>query len=179
MFGSKLFGGKAGAQVNESQVMPHQSFYDLQATTNSGKPFPFDQLKGKYVLIANTASKCGFTGQYAQLQELQDAFAGKLVVLGFPANDFGSQEPGSNEEISSFCQVNFGVTFPLMQKAAVIGTAQQPVYQWLTDASKNGWNAQAPNWNFCKYLVDPQGRLLGFFASAVSPLDEEITGHLQ
>jgi glutathione peroxidase len=178
MLGSKMFRSNTTMKSNHQMITPPLSFYSLSALTNSGKLFDFAGLQGKYVLIANTASQCGFTGQYAQLQELQEAYADKLVVLGFPANDFGRQEPGADDEIASFCQLNFGVSFPLMKKASVLGNQKQPVYQWLTNAAQNGWNNEEPNWNFCKYLVDQNGHLLGFYASAVSPLDEEITGHL-
>jgi glutathione peroxidase len=102
----------------------------------------------------------------------------KLEILGFPANDFAGQEPGSDEAIGQFCQVNFGVNFPLMRKAGVKGPGMQPVYQWLTNPAQNGWNSQAPTWNFCKYLVTPDGRLEGFYSSAVSPLGEEIAGKI-
>ncbi|HSC54043.1 MAG TPA: glutathione peroxidase [Phnomibacter sp.] len=157
---------------------PPVSFYSLQVQGNNGKPFSLEACKGKYVLIVNTASECGYTPQYTALEALHQQYPGKLAVIGFPANDFGGQEPGSDESIASFCQVNFGVSFPLMQKGAVSGSQLQPVYQWLTQPAQNGWNEQQPTWNFCKYLVSPDGKLLHFFPSGVDPLDPTITNYL-
>jgi glutathione peroxidase len=166
------------ASLNKQDAAPPVSFYQLQATAANGKPFAFESLRGKYVLLVNTASNCGYTGQYADLQQLYNLHKGKLEILGFPANDFAGQEPGSDESISQFCQVNFGVSFPLMRKAGVKGANRQAVYQWLTSPGQNGWNSQTPSWNFCKYLVTPDGCLEGFYSSAVSPLSEEIAGKL-
>ena len=133
-------------------------------------------LKGKKVLLVNTASECGYTGQYEQLQKLYSRYNNQLVVIGFPANDFKEQEKGTNEEIASFCKKNYGVTFPLAEKSIVVKTAgQNNIFQWLTDPAKNGWNSQAPTWNFCKYLVNENGVLIDFFASGVEPTGEEIT----
>jgi glutathione peroxidase len=177
----KLAGMKDKRNVtrNTAAVAPPVSFYTLQATANNGQPFDFASLKGQYVLLVNTASECGYTAQYAELEALHRQYGRQLKVIGFPSNDFGGQEPGSDADIASFCEVNFGVSFPLMKKAAVTGAAQQPVYQWLTSPAANGWNQQAPTWNFCKYLVSPQGELLQFFPSGISPLDESITRYLQ
>lgn len=166
------------ASFNKADTAPPEPFYLLQANAAHGKPFTFESLRGKYVLLVNTASNCGYTGQYAELQQLYSMHKDKLEILGFPANDFAGQEPGSDEAIGQFCQVNFGVTFPLMRKASVKGAGMQPVYQWLTNPAQNGWNSQAPSWNFCKYLVTPDGRLEGFYNPAVSPLGEEIAGKL-
>jgi glutathione peroxidase len=129
-------------------------------------------------MVVNLASNCGFTGQYADLETLYQMHQDKLVILGFPANDFGGQEPGSNEVIAAFCTQNFNVTFPLFTKDSVKGETMQPVYQWLTNPAQNGWNSEAPGWNFCKYLLSPEGELLGFFSSAVSPLSGEIINQL-
>jgi len=154
---------------------PKQSFYSLKSTLNSGKEFDFNSLKGKKVLIVNTASNCGYTNQYNALQDLSVKYPGKLVVLGFPANDFKQQEQGSDEEIAQFCKVNFGVTFPLMKKTVVLRKdGQHPVYQWLTDPTKNGWNTKQPSWNFGKYLVDEEGRLVNYFGSTISPLSKQV-----
>lgn len=151
------------------------SFYSLIDTLNTGTAFHFDQLKGKKVLLVNTASDCGYTNQYEDLQKLHERYGDKLAILGFPANDFKEQEKGNDEEIAQFCKINYGVTFPLMKKSVVIkGSDQNKVYQWLTDPSKNGWNDKPPAWNFSKYLVDEKGRLLHYFSPAVSPLDKEI-----
>ena len=124
----------------------------------------------------NTASDCGYTGQYDDLQKLSEAYKNKIVVIGFPANDFKEQEKGSDEEIAAFCRINFGVSFPLMQKSSVKkGAGQNKIFEWLTDSSKNGWNSQQPSWNFCKYIVDEQGRLTNYFGSTIEPLGKEIT----
>ncbi len=127
------------------------------------------------MLLVNTASSCGYTGQLEELQKLQDEFDEKLLVIGFPANDFKEQETGSNEDIATFCKRNYGVGFLLAQKSSVIkGQHQHPVFQWLTDKSKNGWNDKAPEWNFGKYLVDENGVLLNYFGAAISPWSKEI-----
>jgi glutathione peroxidase len=155
------------------------SFYSLSAIVNNKTPFDFSVLKGKKVLLVNTASNCGYTAQYSELQKLYELHKDKLVILGFPANDFKEQEKGSDEEIASFCQVNFGVSFPLMQKTTVVKGAQQNnVYQWLTDAAKNGWNNTAPEWNFSKYLVDENGTLIDYYPPSVSPLSDDIVSQL-
>jgi glutathione peroxidase len=165
--------------INKEKTTPPVSFFSLQGTANNGSPVSFEQFKGKKVLIVNTASDCGYTGQYAALQKLQEQYHEKLVVIGFPANDFQEQEKGDDKAIAEFCQVNYGVTFPLMQKNTVVaGAAQNPVFQWLTDKNKNGWNEQAPVWNFSKYLVDENGILLGYYAPSVEPLSQEIVGEL-
>lgn len=151
------------------------SFYDLQATTLEGAPFAFSALRGKRVLIVNTASKCGYTPQYAELEALHKEFSAQgLVVIGFPCNDFGRQEPGTSEEIGAFCERNYGVSFPMMEKVSVKGDAQHPVYQWLCQAKQNGVADHDVKWNFHKFLVDEQGRLVGAFRSGVSPKDPEI-----
>jgi glutathione peroxidase len=150
------------------------SLYDIPLQTIDGKPASLAQYKGKKILIVNVASECGYTPQYADLEKLHQQHGGKVVVLGFPANDFGGQEPGSNEQIAQFCQRNFGVTFPLFQKAAVTGAEQQPLFQWLTSQEQNGSNSEAPNWNFCKYLISEDGKVLKFYPSKVSPVSEEL-----
>ena len=161
-------------------VTPPVSFYSLRATRNNGSNLDFSTLKGKKVLLVNTASNCGYTAQYAALQELAEKYKDTLVVLGFPANDFAEQEKGTDEDIAQFCQVNFGVSFPLLKKASVIkGSTQQPVYQWLTDPAQNGWNEQQPEWNFSKYLVSETGELLHYFGASIAPDNEAITELLQ
>ena len=132
-------------------------------------------MKGKKVLLVNTASNCGYTSQYSELQELYEKYKGKLEIIGFPANDFKEQEKGSDEEIAQFCKVNFGVSFPLMKKSVVIkSTDQNPVFKWLSDSTQNGWNQKEPSWNFSKYLVDEKGVLTNYFDPSVSPLSEEV-----
>jgi glutathione peroxidase len=130
--------------------------------------------KGKYVLCVNVASECGYTPQYADLQKLAEKYADKLVVIGFPCNQFMGQEPGTAEDIQTFCKKNYGVTFPLSQKISVKGEDQHPIYQWLTTKSLNGVSDATIKWNFNKILVDPNGNWLKHFGSGVNPLSEEI-----
>lgn len=131
-------------------------------------------------MLVNTASDRGYTGQYDDLQKLSEQYKDKLLVLGFPANDFKEQEKGSNEEIAEFCRINFGVSFPLMKKSSVVkGADQNKVFEWLTNKNKNGWSNQQPSWNFCKYLVDEEGRLTNYFASTIEPLSADITSVLK
>lgn len=150
------------------------SFYDFKLKDINGTEVDFNSFKGKKLLLVNVASKCGYTKQYAQLQELYATHGDKIVVLGFPANNFGGQEPGSNEEIKDFCSTEYGVTFPMFEKISVKGFDKHPLYRWLSDASQNGWNNEEPSWNFCKYFINEQGELVKFFPSSVNPLDEQI-----
>ena len=161
-------------------IIPAVSFYSLKATMNDGKAFDLSALKGKKVLLVNTASDCGYTGQYEDLEKLSRKYATKLVVIGFPANDFKEQEKGSDEEIAQFCKLNFGVSFPLMKKSIVVKAAgQHEVFKWLTDPAQNGWNKQQPVWNFSKYLVSEDGKLINYFAPSVSPLDKELINAIE
>ena len=165
---------------NRKQVAGPVPFYQLGSQLNTGHTLPFQDLKGKKVLLVNTASNCGYTNQYQELQQLSEQFKDELVVLGFPANDFAEQEKDDDKTIEQFCQVNFGVSFPLMKKSVVVKQSEQnPVYQWLSDASRNGWNEQAPDWNFSKYLVSEDGRLLNYFGPAVSPLSDTVIGSIK
>jgi glutathione peroxidase len=148
------------------------SIYDFKLNSIDGKMIDFASYKGKDLLIVNVASKCGYTPQYADLEKLHETYGDKVVVLGFPANNFGSQEPGSNVQIAEFCQKNYGVKFPMFEKISVKGDDQAELYKWLK--SKTG---EEPSWNFCKYLVKPDGTVK-FFNSKVNPLSEEITGQL-
>lgn len=171
---------KTAETFSNGKATPAVSFYSLQSVLNNGTVFPFEQLKGKKVLLVNTASNCGYTGQYDELQKLYEQYADKLVILGFPANDFKEQEKGTDEDIAQFCKINFGVTFPLMKKSTVVKAADQnDVYKWLSDSTKNGWNNKAPSWNFSKYLISEDGKLLNYFDPAVSPLGKEIVDQLQ
>jgi glutathione peroxidase len=161
--------------ANPKPSLPAQPFYSLTALRSNGQPLELSQFRNKKVLLVNTASNCGFTNQFAELQQLHEQFSDTLVILGFPANDFKEQEKGTDADIAQFCQLNFGVTFPLMQKSRVVkGSGQHPVYQWLTDPARNGWNNRQPDWNFGKYLVDSQGRLSHYFGPSVSPLSAEV-----
>jgi len=180
MLKGKLFGNKQDIKLNPGKVVPATSFYELQAVRNNGDTLHFSTLKGKKVLIVNTASDCGFTGQYEALEKLHRQYGNQLVILGFPANDFKEQEKQSDTAIAEFCTINYGVSFPLMQKSSVVnGPAQHAVYQWLSHATSNGWNNQPPVWNFSKYLVDEEGVLVAFYTQMVSPLDPAVTGQLK
>ena len=167
---SKLTGMGINVYENKDNVQPSHDFYSLKATLNNGEEISFEKFKNRKVLIVNLASLCGYTPQYEELQKLYEQ-AENLVILGFPANNFGKQEPGSDDEISNFCKINYGVTFPLFKKDDVTGNEKQPVYQWLSDKNKNGWNDIEPEWNFYKYLVDEKGMLQAVFSSSVSPMD--------
>jgi glutathione peroxidase len=157
---------------NDAPALP---FHQLTVHLNNGSDLPLASFEGKKVLLVNTASNCGYTNQYEDLQKLYDSHKDKLVVIGFPANDFKEQEKGSDEEIAQFCQVNFGVTFPLAKKSVVVkGEAQNSIFRWLTSKEKNGWNEQQPTWNFSKYLVNENGILTHYFEPSVSPLDPEV-----
>lgn len=170
------------AQVNtyadKSGTMNTQkvkNFYDFDVKTLAGEDFDLAQLKGKRVLVVNTASECGYTPQYAQLQELYAMYGGdQFTVIGFPSDDFGGQEPGSSEEIAAFCQKNYGVTFPMMDKIVVKGEDMHPVYQWLTQKAMNGVSDAEVKWNFNKFLIDENAHWVAYFGSKVLPLDEQI-----
>lgn len=152
-----------------------QSFYDLQAKTITGETFNFSSLKGKKVMIVNTASKCGFTPQYKELEKLYEQYGGdNFVIIGFPSNDFLRQEPGTNEEIANFCQMNYGVTFPMMAKISVKGKQKSPVYKWLTDKKLNGKMKSKVKWNFQKYIIDENGNLIAVFPPKTSPMNPKI-----
>jgi glutathione peroxidase len=167
--------GKNSTTLAGGNKEPAVSFYTQKAIQINGDTLDFSTLKGKKILLVNTASDCGYTNQYDDLQKLAETYKEKLVVLGFPANDFKEQEKGSNEEIATFCKVNFGVTFPLMQKSSVIKSPlQNSVFQWLTEPSKNGWNDKAPTWNFSKYLVNEKGILTNYFDPSVPPLSDDV-----
>ncbi len=164
-------------QAQESTAGP--SIYDFELKTLNGELIPLNEFKGRKMLIVNVASECGYTPQYKELQALYGKYGDKVVVLGFPANDFGGQEPGSNEEIATFCEKNFGVNFPVFQKISVTGPETHPLYKWLSDKSMNGVTDEKPTWNFCKYLISENGRIIGFFPSKVSPLSSDIISAIE
>jgi glutathione peroxidase len=170
MWSSKGVGKKTTLE-NKAKVIPTVSFYSLTAKDIEGKDFNFASLKGKKVLIVNTASDCGFTAQYDALEKLSEQFKDQLVVIGFPSNDFKEQESGDNQNIVNFCKKNYGVNFPLMEKSIVIKkNHQNEVHKWLSDMTMNGWCHQEPSWNFCKYLINEQGVLTHYFPMTVDPL---------
>jgi len=149
-------------------MMSLNSIYDFKMNSIEGQSIDFSKYKGKTLLIVNVASKCGFTPQYADLEKFHEQYGDKVVVLGFPANNFGGQEPGTSQQIAEFCQKNYGVSFQMFEKISVKGEDQHPLYKWLQEKS-----GQEPTWNFCKYVVKPDGTVK-FFASKVNPLDKEI-----
>ena len=153
------------------------SVYEFKVTSIDGKAFNLSKYKGKKILIVNTASKCGFTPQYAELQKLADEYKDKLVVIGFPANNFGEQEPGSNLTIKEFCQKNYGVTFPLSEKVSVKGDDIAPIFKYLTTAENADFTGEI-KWNFEKFLIDENGKLIHRFRSKVTPLSQELTRYL-
>jgi glutathione peroxidase len=175
MWYNKVTGKKSKVVSNDKPAAPPQSLYNLSVQLNSGNELRFDSLKGKKILIVNTASNCGYTNQYADLEKLYEKYKDKLAIIGFPANDFKEQEKGTDEEIAQFCSLNYGVQFPLAKKSTVIKSKQQnEVFKWLTDKNRNGWNEQQPTWNFSKYLVDENGALIKYFDPAVSPMSDEV-----
>jgi glutathione peroxidase len=172
---SRLLGKRSKVLANKKNIQPFQSFYSLSVLLNNGAILSFDSLRGRKLLLVNTASDCGYTNQYSDLQKLYEEHHDKLTVIAFPANDFHEQERGTDEEIKDFCKKNFGITFPIAVKGSVVrGISQQQVFQWVTDKSKNGWNNKPPSWNFSKYLINEEGVLMNYFDPAVSPLSEEV-----
>ncbi|WP_247236223.1 glutathione peroxidase [Telluribacter sp. SYSU D00476] len=171
-----LFANKKEIKVRpENTVAAPQTLYDFKMKSLIGDDvIDFKKYKGKKVVLLNVASECGFTPQYADWQAFHEKYGDKIVVLGFPANNFGGQEPGSEQDIATFCQKNYGVTFQMFDKISVTGNDQHPLYKWLSTKTLNGWNDKAPTWNFCKYVVDEKGQLTHFFASAVKPTDAEF-----
>lgn len=153
-----------------SAKAPRKSFYDLKIKSLTGKKeINFSDFAGKKVLLINTASKCGYTPQYEDWQQFHEKFGDKVVVIGLPANNFLAQESGTASQIEEFCQVNYGVSFTITEKVSVLGSDKHPVYQWLSEEQKNGWNNLEPSWNFCKYLINEKGELTHFFGSNIKP----------
>jgi glutathione peroxidase len=176
---TRALGKNTKSIKNPGEIEPTLSFYSLQTTINTGQNLSFDQFKGKKVLLVNTASECGYTPQFEELQKLHRQFADRLVIMGFPANDFGQQEKGDDQEISQFCKQNFAVDFLLAKKSTVIkGPTQNKVFAWLSHREENGWNNQQPTWNFSKYLVDERGMLAYYFDPSISPLSNEMISAL-
>lgn len=163
----------AKSRPENTVAVDGKNFHSFKMKGIDGKVIDFSQFKGKKIIVLNTASKCGYTPQYADWEKFHKANK-DVVILGFPANEFGGQEPGSNSEIASFCQLNYGVSFQMMEKVVVKGSAKCDLYQWLTDKSQNGWNEKEPSWNFCKYVINEKGELANFFASGVKPTSPEF-----
>jgi len=156
-----------------------QSFYELSILSIEDKEIKMSDFKGKYILIVNVASYCGYTSQYADLQKLSQDYANQVVVLAVPCNQFGSQEPGSEKEIKTFCESKFDITFPMTEKVNVKGKNQHPVYAWLTNKEQNGLDNFQVSWNFNKFLINVEGELIAYFKSGVNPLDEQIIEKLK
>lgn len=172
---NKLTGKKSQVISSPGKTAPARSLYDLSVPLNSGDNLKLETLKGRKILLVNTASDCGYTDQYEDLQRLFEENKDKLVVIGFPSNDFKEQEKGTDEQIAAFCKKNYGVTFPLALKSTVKKVeGQNEIFRWLTDKKQNGWNDQPPVWNFSKYLVNEQGLLTNYFDPAVSPSSEQV-----
>ncbi len=167
---------KSSTVLNSNEkVMTKQNIYQFKVTDLNGKTFDFSTLKGKKVLIVNTASKCGYTPQYKELEEIYKKYSSNnFVIVGFPANNFGSQEPGTDKEIQSFCQLNYGVTFPMMSKVSVKGSDMCEMYSFLTQKDKNGLQDSDVKWNFQKYLINEKGELDKVLLSGVKPTDAAI-----
>lgn len=170
---------KFAKSKSDSEMLSTLSIYELKINDIKGSKIDLENFKGKYILFVNVASECGFTSQYADLQKLHEKYQNKLVVIGSPCNQFGGQEPGNEDQIQTFCELNFGVTFLLTEKLAVKGTGQHPLYQWLTEKAKNGKMSSSVKWNFQKYLVDDKGELMDVFYSITKPSSTKITKHFK
>ena len=155
------------------------TIHSFKVKSIEGGTIDFSKFKGKKILIVNTASKCGYTPQYEQLEKVYEQYKDKLVIVGFPANNFGAQEPGSDGEIQEFCKARFGVKFPLASKVSVKGDDTAPIYKWLTTKAENGVLDASISWNFNKFLLDENGKLIAYFPSKVKPDDEEILKYLK
>jgi glutathione peroxidase len=155
------------------------SIYDFKVTSLNGGTIDFSQFKGKKILIVNTASKCGFTPQYEALQKLSEKYKDKLVIVGFPANNFFFEESGSNSKIAEFCKVNYGVTFPMAAKISVKGRNMAPIYHWLTENKYNGYKDSKVKWNFQKYLINEKGELTNIFAPTTTPDNPEVIAAIE
>jgi glutathione peroxidase len=172
---TRFFGVNSRVVLPEEKNAPVVSLYEIPFETIAGEQSSLAAYKGKKIVVVNTASDCGYTGQYEELQTLYAQAKGEIMIVGFPANDFKAQEKGSNEQIASFCKKNYGVEFPIAAKASVVkGSNQHPVFAWLSDPAKNGWNKEAPAWNFSKYIIDEEGKLIGYFDPGVSPLGKDF-----
>jgi glutathione peroxidase len=168
-----------GRVLRAPQNRERHAIPPMDLVQNNGTTLSTERFKGQKTLLVNTASDCGYTGQYENLQKLADRFGTRIQVIGIPSNDFKEQEKANDDQIAAFCTRNYGVEFPILRKAQVLpGKEQHPLFQWLSQAQANGWNTQAPEWNFSKYLLNEEGQLEAYFGPAIDPLDPEITQHL-
>jgi glutathione peroxidase len=178
-FDANQIAARPSAVQPRKDTLPNAiSFYSFTVLSLDGQPISMERFRGKKIVVLNVASKCGYTPQYADWEKFYREHQERVVVLGFPCNDFMGQEPGSAQEIAEFCQKNYGVTFPMFEKIHVKGDAKAPIYRWLTDPQQNGWNSQEPTWNFCKYLLNEKGELTHFFGPKVKPTSAEFLGAL-
>jgi glutathione peroxidase len=161
----------------KSRYVP-TNLYDIEIDSLQGEPINLGEFKGRKILFVNVASKCGFTPQYKELQELYSQYKSQLMVIGVPCNQFGSQEPGTSNEIQEFCEANYGVEFLITEKVDVKGINQHPLYSWLTKKSNNGKKSSTVRWNFQKYLIDEDGNLIDYYYSITKPTSKKITKHL-
>ncbi len=171
-----MFSFFATAQTLDAQI---KSVYDIKIKALDGSEIDLSKYKGKKILIVNTASKCGYTPQYEGLEKLYEQYKDKLVIIGFPANNFLFQEPGSNNDIQTFCKKNYGVTFPMTEKISVKGKKMHPLYVYLTQKKYNHFSDNSVKWNFQKYLIDEKGNLVQVFAPSVEPMSEEIVNAIK
>ncbi len=167
------------SQTKTADQQMSKTIYDYKVESLDGQEINFADFKGKKILVVNTASECGFTPQYADLEKLSKDYEDNLVIVGFPANNFGGQEPGSNTEIGAFCEKNFGVTFPMAAKVSVKGDDTAPIFKFLTEKDLNGVKNTAILWNFTKFLIDENGHLIDTFISTTKPTSESITKYLK
>lgn len=172
-------GQKSETSKAKTKQLMGKTIYDYKVEALDGSKINFADFKGKKILIVNTASECGFTPQYADLENLYKQYKNHLVIVGFPANNFGSQEPGSNQEIAAFCQKNYGVSFPMAAKVSVKGDDKAPIFKFLTEEELNGVKNSEILWNFTKFLLDENGKLIDTFVSTTKPTDEAITKYLK
>ena len=170
--GAMIFSKNTIKAVSKEKLK--KSFYDLSINDINGNPIDLKSLKGKKIMIVNVASKCGYTDQYSDLQELYQNHIERLEIIGVPCNDFGSQEPGTATEIKKFCTVNYGITFTMTEKQKIKSKSVSELYEWLSNPELNGWNSSLPSWNFCKYIIDEEGELTHFFRSGINPNANEI-----
>lgn len=168
---------KTSANVKSSSAS--KNIYDIEINSITGEPINLSDYRGKKILFVNVASKCGFTPQYKSLQEIYTYYSDKLVIIGVPCNQFGRQESGTQAQIQHFCEVNYGVTFPITEKIDVKGNEQHPLYSWLTKKSENGKKSSSVKWNFQKYLVDENGELIDYFLSITKPSSTRILKHFR